>query len=234
MNKKSILYIFVVLMALSLTLSAVSAEDVAADVADVADEAVIEEAPADEGAAGGDEEVVLTEPAATPAAGSINILDVPIADVETDVQVVEENPYEIIWSVVAANNGPDTAYDTYVAISGSDSLMVYQYLATNGNDNLGYDPVDDVFLWYVGDLLPNQVEVLLLDTIKMDEGPYYVDALISTTSVDYDLSNNYDIVWADVPEESAAEKTMPAAGNPIAMALLALVAIVGTTISRRF
>ena len=46
MNKKSILYIFVVLMALSLTLGAVSAEEaVAADaVADVADVAAVEPA----------------------------------------------------------------------------------------------------------------------------------------------------------------------------------------------
>ena len=41
MNKKSILYIFVVLMALSLTLSAVSAEDAVAD-----DIVAAEEAPA--------------------------------------------------------------------------------------------------------------------------------------------------------------------------------------------
>ena len=220
-------------MALSLTLSAVSAEDVAADAADVADEAVVEEAPADEGAAGGDEEVVLTEPAAESGPEPVVAMDVPIADVETDVQVLEENPYEIVWSVVAANNGPDTAYDTFVAISGSDNLMVYQYLATNGNENLVYDPIDDVFVWFVGDLLPNEVQVLLLDTIKVGDGPYYVDALITTSSVDFVLSNNYDIAWADLPEESAAEETMPAAGNPIAMALLALVTIAGTAFTRR-
>ena len=221
MNKKSILYIFVVLMALSLTLGAVSAEDAAAD-----DVLAAEEAPAVGEAAGGD--VVATE------AADIPVADIPVADVETDVQVLDETPYEIIWSVVAANNGPDVALDTYVAISGSDNLMLYDYIATTGDDSLIYDPIDDIYVWLVGDLLPNQVEVLLLDTIKIDEGPYYVDALIDTASIDYDLSNNYDIAWADVPEVSAAEETMPAAGNPIAMALLALVAIVGTTFSRRF
>ena len=51
MNKKSILYIFVVLMALSLTLGAVSAEDAVADTV-----AAVDEAPAVEGqAAGGDD-----------------------------------------------------------------------------------------------------------------------------------------------------------------------------------
>ena len=210
-------------MALSLTLSAVSAEDAADDAVLAADEDAI---AVDGEAAGGD---VETEQA---AGGDVEIVNVPIADVETDVQVVDENPYEIVWSVVAANKGPDVALNTYVAVSGSDNLMLYKYMTTN-NEKLKYDPVDDVFIWLVGDLLPNQAEVLLMDTIKIDEGPYYVDALITTASVDYDLSNNYDIAWADVPEESAAEETMPAAGNPIAMALLALVTIAGTAFTRR-
>ena len=71
MNKKSILYIFVVLMALSLTLGAVSAEDVATEEGN---------------AAGGD--VVVT-----------GDTDIPVADLETDVEPLAENEYEIFWGV---------------------------------------------------------------------------------------------------------------------------------------
>ena len=197
-------------MALSLTLGAVSADEAAADVAAAEDAPVVGEA----------------------AGGDVVVEDIPIADVETDVAVLEETPYEIIWGIGAANNGPDVAYDTMVFIDGSDNLAPYDYIATTGE--LVYDPLDGVLVWFVGDLLPNQVEYLLLDTVKMDEGPYWVDAFIQTASFDPDLSNNYDIAWADVPEVSAVEETMPAAGNPIAMALLALIAIAGATISRRF
>ena len=213
MNKKYILYIFVVLMALSLTLSAVSAEDAAADVLAADDDAVAVEG---EAAAG---DVVAVEAAA----------DVPIADVETDVEAIAENPYEIVWAVTVTNNGPDAAEGTVVSVNVGDNLFLYDYIATVGE----YSP--EYGLWYIGELAVNQTAALLLDTIKIDEGPYFVEAAALTLgSYDPNLANNYDIAWADVPEASAAEETMPAAGNPIAMALLALVAIVGSTFSRRF
>ena len=51
--KKSIFYVLVVLMALSLTLGAVSAEDAAADVAAADDGAAVDVAPAADGNAAG-------------------------------------------------------------------------------------------------------------------------------------------------------------------------------------
>ena len=221
--KKSILYIFVVLMALSLTLSAVSAEDVAADAADVADEAVVEEAPADEGAAGGDEELVLTQPAVVTGES------ISAADVAVDVKALEETPFEIVWGIAATNNGPEVAPDTVVRFTGTDNMFLYDYIASVGE----VYPADGV--WYIGDLNPGDVAVLLLDTIKIDYGPYDVDALITAEIFDPVLSNNYDceVVGGEPADASAAEETMPAAGNPIAMALLALVTIAGTAFTRR-
>ena len=127
MNKKSILYIFVVLMALSLTLSAVSAEDVAADAADVADEAVVEEAPADEGAAGGDEELVLTQPAVVTGES------ISAADVAVDVKALEETPFEIVWGIAATNNGPEVAPDTVVRFTGTDNISSRNRLTCNNS-----------------------------------------------------------------------------------------------------
>ena len=203
-------------MALSLTLGAVSAEDAAAEdvvAADAAiDEVVAEEAPATGNAAGGEESV-------------------PVADIAVDVENLYEDDYGVVWGVAVANYGPDTAYDTGVLVQGSGNMYLLDYFSTDGE----YLP--DYGLWEVGDLEAGDVAYLFLETIKLGDGPFYVEALgVSLGSVDYFLANNYDIAWAGVAEESvsAAEETMPAAGNPIAMALLALIAIAGATFSRRF
>ncbi|MBE6504527.1 MAG: DUF11 domain-containing protein [Methanobrevibacter millerae] len=197
--KKSILYIFVVLMALSLTLGAVSAEDVA-----------------EEGnAAGGD--IVVTD-----------IEDVSVADVEVDVEPLTENEYEIYWGVGVANNGPDTAYNTVVRVDGSDNLYLWDIPVISQGT---YYP--EYGVWDVGDLAAGDVAVMILDTVKMDEGPYWVDAIAVSDSADPDLSNNYDIAWVGL-DAAAAEETLPETGNPLAMALLALLAIGVGGIKRRF
>jgi hypothetical protein len=223
--KKSIFYIFVVLMALSLTLGAVSAEDAAADTAAADDVAAVDVAPAAEGnAAGGD----TVQPVQA-------VADVPVADVAVDVQVLEETDYQISWGIAAINYGPDTAYNTVVRVDGSDNLYLNQYMALDGS----YDPL--LGQWYVGDIPAGSYSVLWLDTYKVDallgegNGPYYVEALIISQSFDPDLSNNYDIAWAGL--DTSAEKTtttLPEAGNPLAMALLALLAIGIGGIKRRF
>ena len=198
--KKSILYIFVVLMALSLTLGAVSAEDVATD----------------EGNAAGGDVVVTGDP------------DIPVADLETDVEPLAENEYEIFWGVGVINHGPDTAYDTVVYVDGSDNLFLYNVpVVTQGT----YYP--EYGVWDVGDLAAGTGAAMILETIKMDEGPFYVDAIAVSDTLDPDLTNNYDIAWVGL-DAAAAEETLPETGNPLAMALLALLAIGVGGIKRRF
>lgn len=187
-------------MALSLTLGAVSAEDNATEG----------------NAAGGD--VVVTDVAT----------DVPVADVEVDVEPITENEYEIFWGIGVANKGPDTAYDTVVYVDGSDNLALWSIpVITQGT----YYP--DYGIWEVGDLAKGDVAVMVLETIKMDEGPFYVDAIAVSGSADPDLTNNYDIAWVGL-DAAAAEETLPETGNPLAMALLALLAIGVGGITRRF
>ena len=141
------------------------------------------------------------------AAGAYIPEDAYVADVAVDVEAVNETADEILWGVAAINYGPDTAYDTYVRLSFSDNqLPIAAYY-----DNVAFYPEVDV--WYVG--------------------PYYLEALITTDSFDPDLSNNYDIAWI-APDAAAAEETLPETGNPLAMALLALLAVGVGGIKRRF
>lgn len=225
--KKSIFYIFIVLMALSLTLGAVSAEDAAADVAAADDVAAVDVAPAADGnAAGGDN----VQPVQAEA-------DDPVADVAVNVDVVDETDYTITWRAIAMNFGPDTAYDTVVRISGSENMLLNRYACSDGIF------VDDTAQWYVGDMPANTASVLLLEAYKVDailglgNGPYYGEALIVSDSFDPDLSNNYDFAWVGLDASAAEEETtntLPEAGNPLAMALLALLAIGIGGIKRRF
>ncbi|MEE0025442.1 hypothetical protein, partial [Methanobrevibacter sp.] len=175
------------------------------------------------------------------AAGGDNVqpvqaeADDPVADVAVDVNNIGETDYTLLWSVVALNYGPDTAYDTVVRITGSDNLFLTNYKVLDGS----FDPATSK--WYVGDMPAGTASALLLETYKVDVlldqgyGPYYVDALIVSDSFDPDLSNNYDIAWVGL-DASAEEttNTLPEAGNPLAMALLALFAIGIGGIKRRF
>ena len=187
-------------MALSLTLGAVSAEDVATEEGN---------------AAGGD--VVVT-----------GDTDIPVADLETDVEPLAENEYEIFWGVGVINHGPDTAEYTRVYVDGSDNLLLYNVpVVTQGT----YYP--EYGVWEVGDLAAGTGAAMILETIKMDEGPFYVDAIAVSDTLDPDLTNNYDIAWVGL-DAAAAEETLPETGNPLAMALLALLAIGVGGIKRRF
>ena len=65
----------------------------------------------------------------------------------------------------------------------------------------------------------------------------YASAINGTSSFDPDLSNNYDFAWVGLDASAAEEETtntLPEAGNPLAMALLALLAIGIGGIKRRF
>ena len=194
-------------MALSLTLGAVSAEDaVTADDAVAADVAV-DEAPATEGEAAGG--------------------DVLVADLAVDVEAANETDDVIVWTVDAINYGPDFGYGL-VSVYGSDNLALVVSGATQGT----FDST--IGLWDVGILEAGETATLYLGTYKVDEGPYYVEALImNVAGIDPDLSNNYDIAWVGL-DTSAAKETLPATGNPLAMAILALCAIGIGGIKRRF
>lgn len=204
-------------LALSLTLGAVSAEDIAVDGASdviAADESVeVEAASADEAsvdeigqAAGGD----VPGPGVPP--------DVDVADVGVVVTPLWYVENDTIWSVFAYNNGPDTAVNTQVQLGCSDNLAFYAYMASDGEFDY------ETGIWYLGDMPAYAYAELIIDMVTIDDGPYFVDAEIRSESFDPFLDNNYDIAYIGL-DASAAEETLPATGNPLAMALLALIAV---------
>ena len=222
MNRKSILGIFLILIALSLTLGAVSAEEVVGDDAPAdsilsADESVAEEPQTSESGSAAGENVT--------ASAESNQTNGTSADLMVKVTPFDYGKY-IIWSVIVYNAGPDTAVNTRVTVNGTDNLYLADYLAEDGEYDL------ETLIWYVGDLPANYYTELLLATIKYGPGPYYVYAFAESDTFDPDISNNYDIAVVD-DSNAPVKETLPSTGNPLAVALLALIAIGVGGIKRR-
>lgn len=214
MNKRSILHIFIILLALYLTLGAVSAADNATDDAVIASDApAVAVAPADEvvespeplHAAGG-------EPAATPQ-----------ADIGVKVTEIEDYGDFIIWDIFAYNLGPDVAKNAQVFVHSSDNLA---YLVDAQLYGDVFRPITANYgVWDLGNLKPLETTEMLIATKTLDEGPFFVEAFAISETEDPNWSNNYDIAYARADSTPVEADTLPEAGNPIAIAILGLMAI---------
>ena len=210
MNTKSILGILLVILALSLTLGAVSAEgnvtdDASADIMSV-EETTVEQLATDSGnvsAAGGDVEASFSA-------------NTPVSDVGVKVTPLYDFDTLNTWSIFAYNLGPDDAANTQVFLSSSDNLIYFDHMAFDGV----FDPITGI--WDVGNLPANSYSELLLAMSKIAPGPSYIEAVVVSDSFDPNLSNNYDIAYFGLESASASEETLPATGNPLVVALLAL------------
>ena len=185
---------------------------------------------------GNDSEYTNKEPGYSP---------MPVADLDVNVQAIFENATNIFWSIVVANNGPESANSTITFLDISDNLIVYETSVDHGMTLLEYG------VWLVGDIPTNEAANLLIKTLKDSEGPYYIEALaVAQDSYNTLLGYNYnfDIVQDVSPGNntknntdnssadkvaSAAKETLPAAGNPIALALLALISIAGVSFKKK-
>lgn len=212
MNRKSILGIFLVILALSLTLGVVSAEeivsdDASADTISVEEGTTVEEVPSDEDG----------NAAGTPVEAEASS-DVGVSDVGVVVTPLYDFGDMTTWSVMVYNLGPDVAPDTTVFLGSSDNMKYIDHQAFDGV----FDPV--MGIWYVGDMPANSFTQLLLAMERIAPGPCYIEAVVDSASLDPNPFNNYDIAYMGL-SASAAEETLPAAGNPLAMALLALLVV---------
>lgn len=157
-------------MVLSLALGAVSAEDVA-DNADAL--AVADDASSTDVIATGAEDVSKK---------------LPVSDLEVSVEALNETDDSTYWNVFVTNNGADSAY-VLVYIDFTDNIAV-TYCAPDAGDYLV-----EFGVWDVGNVAPNTSEKVYIEAQKLDEGPYFLNAL--TIAEDYNaydplLRNNYD------------------------------------------
>jgi uncharacterized repeat protein (TIGR01451 family) len=146
---------------------------------------------------------------------------------------------KVKFTVTVINHGPDTAVNTRAFITIPDELKLLGFKPSKGS----YNP--DTGRWDIGELAPGEKVTLLLDTVALKSGKFMVTAYTVCDGNETDFSKNYDDDGIDVivPEPSVehphkdvppANPTMHATGNPIVMVLLALLAIVGTTLRRKF
>ncbi|MER2013101.1 MAG: DUF11 domain-containing protein, partial [Methanobrevibacter sp.] len=150
----------------------------------------------------------------------------------TNVKVGDKVQYK----VTVVNNGPDTAVNTRAVIELPKELKLLGFEPSVGT----YDP--ETGIWTIGDLAPGEEVTLLLDAEALASGKIVVRASVESDTYDSDLSNNNDsaeitVEEVIVPPEAEPQvdnvPTMHATGNPIAMVLLALIALAGAALRRK-
>lgn len=131
------------------------------------------------------------------------------------------------------NKGPDAASNVIVRsklLSGT--LQIIKAVPSKGN----FFVDKGILYWYVGDLAPGEFATLSILSEVVFEDDIVILAEVTSDTPDPDLSNNVAIGYIDVDNEEVEEasEVMPATGNPIALALLALLSVVGVSLRRKF
>lgn len=134
------------------------------------------------------------------------------------------------FGILVYNNGPDAASNVVVRcalISGH--MYVIKAVPSQGE----FDTYNGI--WYVGDLEPGEYAFLAIEGVVLSDEDLLLVATVTSDTPDPDESNNLAFGYIDVVagEEPAAE-TLPATGNPIALALLALLSVAGVSLRRKF
>ncbi|MBQ6512079.1 DUF11 domain-containing protein, partial [Methanobrevibacter sp.] len=163
----------------------------------------------------------------------------PIADllitVEPNVRKMSVGD-KVTFTVTVANRGPDSALNSRAFIKLPSGLKLLGFEPLNGT----YD--SDNAIWDMGDLNIGDEVTLLLYTQTLVSGKLVVDVYTECDSGESSYSNNNDttdiiVETNDTQDEPPADVQEPTAmyatGNPFAMMLLALFAIVCIDIRRR-
>ena len=159
--------------------------------------------------------------------------------IEPDVTKVTVGD-DVVFTVTVVNYGPDTAVNTCAYINLPYGLDLLGFEPSVGR----FDPVNRI--WYIGDLAPGEKVTMLLKTKASISGVLFVDAFAISDCHESDYTNNNDTAVVEVidpvnpepgnntcPEDIPQYPTMPAAGNPLVMILLSLLAIAGISLRRK-
>ncbi|MDO5860454.1 DUF11 domain-containing protein, partial [Methanobrevibacter sp.] len=145
----------------------------------------------------------------------------------------------IIWTITVTNHGPDKASGVYVQDildAGDVEFISAKYSVGKFNEKTG--------MWDIGDLENGESVTLIVIFRALSEGEVINYAEVVSETPDPNLDNNHDSstvqVVKDVPDHNTpntpktSTPTMHAAGNPIVMVLLALLAIAGVSLRRKY
>lgn len=217
MDIDSILGIFLLILALSLTIGAVSAEDITSE----------------------DNGELLTadsqQDSITLAESNIPTADDYSADVGVEVAKISESDNSTKWLIFAYNNGTGIAKNAWVTLKISDNLRYCDAFAFSGEFDSEYG------IWYIGDLDSSDSTGLYITVMPITSGQYYIGAEIMSETFDLDMSNNRVLIEWQSKENNTSDnntanysgsaqaisETLPATGNPIAMVVFSVLMIIG-------
>ena len=144
---------------------------------------------------------------------------------------------KIIWTITVINYGPDAAKNVRVKDVLTDNVEYISSRATKGS----FDPFYGV--WSIGDMEVGDEAVLKIVCKALTAGTVVNTAEVESDTPDPNPDNNKDtaiVIVTENPTPDTPGKTpspntpaMHATGNPIAMVLLALLALVGAGLRRK-
>lgn len=136
-----------------------------------------------------------------------------------------------IFTFVVTNYGPDKATNVvaYANILKGDVLYI-----SSTCDKGVYDSYKGI--WVIGDLEAGESAMLLVFGKVLSDAQIITMAYVTSDTPDPDTLNNLymDVIDVESDNSVAAEKEkLPATGNPILMAILAVLAMAGVSLGRR-
>ena len=164
----------------------------------------------------------------------------PEADLEIIVDIDKEKAKvgdDVTVTFTVINHGPDSAINSRAYVEIPESLRILGFTPSKGT----YDP--NTGIWTIGDLAPGEEVTLTVFTKALKPGVIVCNASVESDTYDPNLSNNRDsdnLTVEEVPPEVPVDEVPPAegitmlpTGNPVAMVLLALFAVLCVNIRRR-
>ena len=145
---------------------------------------------------------------------------------------------KVKFTIVLINLGPDYSINVRVHDVLPKGLKLISFKASKGT----YDGKTGV--WSIGDLKPQETVTLTIVAESLFKGQIVNFAYVESDTYDPDLSDNNDtakVIVEDTDKKghdeslnaSPSPQKMYATGNPIAMVVLALLLIVGTSLRRK-
>ena len=162
------------------------------------------------------------------ANSTIKVISVADLKLTKDANVTNTTVGEkFSYNITVINDGPDTAINARVYDVLPKGLKLLSFEASKGE----YNPKNGT--WTIGDMEYGEEVTLEIHVKALISGKIINEARVESDTYDNDTSNNNDSATVVVKEDHIPDIPMLPTGNPLVIALLALIAIVGTTLRRK-